>query len=173
MHTLPNIALYGASGSGKSVIARHFVERYGYQRLSPGDICRQITRLAFGTEGKTTLNKVNDALRSIDHFVWINACLRQAKEDVPIVFDSMRFLPDWEFFRGKEYLLLKVEAPLGLRSQRLLARGQEFVLGVDDSHAGETELEGQPFDKVVVNMFADNAELTASIDDWMVSLAAG
>jgi cytidylate kinase len=170
---MPNIALSGASGSGKSIIARHLVAVYGYQRLSPGDICRHITHLAFGSDDKTMLNKVNDAMRGIDHFVWIHACLRQAKPDIPVVFDSMRFLTDWQFFRQTGYLLVKIVAPLEVRSQRLLLRGQEFVIGVDDLHSGETELDTEPFDKVVVNTFSDSSALLAFLDDWLTSLAAG
>jgi len=168
--SLPNIALSGPSGSGKSTISRHLVAKYGYQRLSPGDICRQITDLAFGSTDKTTLNKVNDCLKSIDPFVWIKACLRKAEPDVPIVFDCMRFLMDWEFFRIKGYLLVRVEAPLEVRSQRLRSRGQEFVIGVDDRHSGETELNAATFDRVVVNTFVESNGLLASIDEWMISL---
>jgi cytidylate kinase len=170
MKSLPNIALSGASGSGKSTVARHLVVKHGYQRLSPGDICRQITELAFGRSDKTTLNKVNDCLKSIDPFVWINACLRNADVNVPIVFDCMRFLLDWEFFRNEGYVLVRVEAPLNIRSARLRARGQEFIVGVDDQHSGETELDGASFDKIISNTFDETHELLAAIDEWITGI---
>lgn len=166
----PNIALSGASGSGKSIIARHLVLNYGYQRLSPGDMCRQIADLAFGTTDKTTLNKVNDCLKNIDPFVWINACLRKAEPGVPIVFDSMRFLMDWEFFRNEGYVLVRITAPLDIRSERLRLRGQEFVVGIDDRHSGETELDAASFDEVIINTFDESGPLLAAIDELMKSL---
>jgi len=166
----PNIALSGPSGSGKSTIAKHLVTKYGYQRLSPGDICREITQLAFGKTDKTTLNRVNDALKGIDPFVWINACIRKAKPGIPIVFDCMRFLMDLEFFRNEGYMLVRVTTSLDVRSQRLHKRGQEFLIGVDDRHSGETELDEASFDKVFENTFEGTHQLLAIIDSWMRSL---
>lgn len=167
---LPNIALSGASGSGKSTIAKHLVTKYGYQRLSPGDICREIAQLAFGRTDKTTLNRINDALKSIDPFIWINACIRKAEPGIPIVFDCMRFLMDFEFFRNKGYMLVRVTAPLNVRSQRLQKRGQEFLIGVDDRHSGETELNEASFDKVFENKLEGTQQLLDIIDSWMKSL---
>lgn len=166
----PNIALSGTSGSGKSTIARHLVVQYGYQRLSPGDMCRQIAQLVFNRTNKTTLNKVNDGLKAIDPFVWINACLRNAEPGVPVVFDSMRFMMDWEFFRNRKYVLVRVSAPLHVRSHRLHSRGQKFLVGVDDKHSGETELDEASFDRVFENMFEDPQELLIDFDAWMKSL---
>jgi adenylate kinase family enzyme len=75
------IALSGNSGSGKSSVARYLVERHGYLHASTGQICRRISALLFGNEDKTSLNRVSEAVRTIDKNLLIHAALRNAHSD--------------------------------------------------------------------------------------------
>jgi dephospho-CoA kinase len=146
------IALYGKSGAGKTSIAEYLVSHYGFIRLSTGVACRNVCRLLFGSESKTIMNRVTDALKGIDEHVWLKAALETHKSaGTGIVFDSMRFVSDYEYLRMHEYSVWKVTAPKPLRLNRLAERGQLYDPDVDESYRGETELEELSYDGVFKN----------------------
>ncbi|MBV9158485.1 MAG: AAA family ATPase [Acidobacteriaceae bacterium] len=144
------IALSGRSGSGKTVIAEYLVEKHGFKSCSSGVACRDLCRRLFGTESKTILNQVTDALKAIDSKVWLNAALCSVDDDRPLVFDSMRFSTDYDFFREREFTTWRIEAPLTIRLERMRKRGQS-VTAEDDEHRAETELDAFVFDRVIDN----------------------
>jgi dephospho-CoA kinase len=148
---LPNIGVYGRSGAGKSTLANQLVAEFGYQLARPGAVCREITQRLFRADDKTTLNKVNDALRGIDPNIWLRVSLEDCRPDTPIVIDGLRFKSNLEFLRGAGFSLWKVEAPEETRRERLIGRGQAFDWSVDAEHAGETELDDERFDMVISN----------------------
>ncbi len=162
----PNVALHGRSGSGKSTVARYIVARYGYQHAKTGVACRKLCRELFGSESKTLMNEVTDALRKIDREVWLRAGLANLQENQPIVFDSMRFAEDYAFFDARAYLLVDVRAPVDLRIQRLGQRGQPFNPALDESHPAESELDPFTFDFTIDNT-GDLGELRRRIDQML------
>jgi dephospho-CoA kinase len=162
----PNVALHGRSGSGKSTVARYLVVQYGYQHAKTGAACRKICQELFGSETKTLMNEVTDSLRKIDSGVWLRAGLAGLQEDRPIVFDSMRFVEDYQFFVARAYLLVDIRAPVDLRVRRLAERGQPFDLSVDEDHPAESELEAFTFDFTIDNT-GDLGELWPEIDQML------
>src|SRR5690242_9306970 len=118
-----NVALYGRSGSGKTEIANYLTSKYGYIRTSTGSACREICQLLFQDESKTLLNRVTDAMKSIDENVWLRAALRKIEPGHAVVFDSMRFHSDYEYLRGHGFSLWRIDAPLDLRLIWLQRRG--------------------------------------------------
>lgn len=153
MSAKANIALYGRSGSGKSTVAHILTSEFGYIHLKTGTACRNICLNLFGSDDKEILNKVTDALREIDSSVWLRAALssNQPRSNKPIVLDSIRFLPDYQYIINHSFLTVKVTAPTEDRVDRLSSRGQGFDLGRDDGHPSEVELQLEHFDATLDN----------------------
>lgn len=147
-----NLALYGKSGSGKSTLASILVEEYGYAHCKTGFACRKIARDLFGNESKELLNRLTVAMKEIDKDVWLRAALKEAENDRPIVFDSMRFPEDYQYFKEQGYSLWKVDASVLVRERRLSARGQEFNADRDDNHPAESSLYDFDFDETFENL---------------------
>jgi len=137
---LPNIALSGRSGSGKTLVASFLSSQYGYYVCSSGAINREICTRLFGNESKQILNQVTDAMKAIDPLVYIKATLKEAPRQKPLVFDSMRYQTDFEYIKKRNFICWQLQCPLKICVSRLHARKQSFVVGRDDVHPSETEL---------------------------------
>jgi dephospho-CoA kinase len=148
-----NIALYGRTGSGKTTAADALVRNYGYVHRKTGGACRALCLELFGSEDKALMNKVTDALRSIDPAVWLRAALRETdtKPARPIVLDSIRFRPDYQYVIERDFATIRITAPSDSRVERLAGRGQEFDLLRDDLHPAEIELASEEFDFTIEN----------------------
>jgi len=168
-----HIALHGSSGSGKSTFAALLVAEFGYLHCKTGTACRELCRDLFDSEDKTLLNKVTDALREIDSTVWLRAALRHLGDapERPIVLDSIRFHPDYEFARQRGFVTVHINAPLEDRTERLRLRAQAFDPRVDDAHAAEQELAEMRFDFRLDNTRSRD-EFEASVRELMLRLNA-
>jgi cytidylate kinase len=162
----PNIALYGASGSGKSTVAQYLVGRYAYQHVRTGKACRELCSMLFSSETKTIMNEVTIALSNIDKHVWLRAALRDVSGAEPIVFDSMRSQTDYDYFRVRDYVLVILSAPLPMRVDRLRERGQIFDPRIDAGHPVELALDALTFDWSIDNL-ADQAGLFGQVDQLL------
>ncbi len=161
---LPNLALWARSGAGKSLAARYLVERHGYQACQPGEVCREITQRLFHEQSKATLNKVNDALRSIEPNIWLRLGMEAVNRKDGVLIDGIRFKSNLDFCREWSFRLVKIEASQNTRLRRLAERNQAFDIETDGKHAGETELEGEPFDHVIQNDSDDPEDLYEQLD---------
>jgi len=162
MH-LPNIALYGKSGSGKSTVAAYLVTRHKYIHCSAGRICRQICRELFDSEDRAILNAFNDAVRRIDPMVWLRVAKKAINRGQPVVFDSMRFETDRLYFKALDFQLWRIDCPETKRRERLTLRGQIFEV-TDELHPGEVELENSTFDRTFTNDSSNIEDLHKQID---------
>jgi dephospho-CoA kinase len=158
-----NIALSGRSGSGKTEIADYLVEKHGYTRCSSGAACREICKRFFGTDSKAILNRITDAFKAVDPDVWLNAALSSAAADAPVVFDSMRFITDYTFLKGRGFFTWRIEAPHNVRLDRMRERNQ-VVTPEDDEHRAETELDQEAFDQIIDNSEAGLELLYSKIE---------
>src|SRR5436190_14713171 len=104
------IAIYGKSGAGKSTVAQYLSSKYRYKHCTAGKLCRSLCLELFGTEERAVLNAFNDAVRSIDSMVWIRTALKIASPVDRIVFDSMRFKEDVEYFRANDFKLWRIRS---------------------------------------------------------------
>lgn len=145
-----NIALSGRSGSGKTAVAEYLISEHGYTRCSTGQACREVCKILFGTDSKAILNKVTDAMKTVDADVWPKAAMSSVVGKEPIVFDSMRFASDYLFLKERGFVMWRIEAPLAVRLPRMEKRGQ-VVQPEDDEHRAETELDQHEFDQVISN----------------------
>ena len=148
----PNrIALIGKSGAGKSTVAKLLQLQGGLQRLSTGQVCRQISQLLFGNEEKQSTQKLDDCLITLDSSIFLNAALRRSSTSQSLCLDSLRFLSDYEVARSQGFKILRVSAPDEVRLSRLKERGQIFDPKTDGVHRSELELEAVDVDFEVAN----------------------
>lgn len=157
------IALSGKSGGGKTMIAEYLVEKHRFVHCSTGAACRELCRKLFGTESKSILNRVTDAIKAIDPDVWLRAALASVDEDRQVVFDSIRFASDYTFLQTRGFVIWRVEAPIEIRLRRMKTRGQ-IVSAEDDNHRAETELDNHRFDRIVNNFDDDPERLQQNIE---------
>jgi hypothetical protein len=170
---LPNIAIWARSGAGKSFATKYLEENYGYEACKPGAICREITLRLFGEDSKTTLNKVNDALRQIEPNIWLRLGFQAVGRKDGVLIDGIRFASNVEFCRQNGFRMVKIVANEAIRMARLTARGQAFDVKIDGEHAGETEIENETFDHVVHNDHDDPVALYRQLDSIVDGSAIG
>jgi len=164
---LPNVALVGKSGAGKTTVALYLVDHYGYQRASVGQIVRQITRLLYQGEAKRELNRVTDALMTIDETLLMHAALSAMESTAPVVFDSVRYASEYRHLCAASFVIWRVEASLSVRLERLRSRGQAYHPDEDEAHLSETELDSAPQQSVIFNDRTDPIHLHRQVDEIM------
>lgn len=143
------IALHGRSGSGKSVVCSYLRDKFKMEVASTGELCREVSRIVFGSESRRHLNEVSSALRGVSGDVWIEAALRRAVTS-RVVFDSIRYRGDLVRLRREGFSLWTVCCPADLARTRLMERGQSF-LDEDLEHESEVSLLGSEFDVTIDN----------------------
>lgn len=145
------LALIGRSGTGKSEVARCFVEFTHGELVKTGTICRQISQLLFGNEEKSSTQILDDALTQIDPSIFLKAALRSATLSNAVVIDSLRFSTDLALAKSLAFRTARVIAIDQTRVNRLLSRGQHFDLLRDGQHRSELELDAVETDYVIDN----------------------
>ncbi|MEK5395996.1 adenylate kinase [Paenibacillus sp. FSL K6-2859] len=189
--TLPNIGLIGKLRSGKSAAGDYLAQKYGYTQFAFGDELKRYAHEIFGdpapgTKPRALYQTFGQACRAIEDGIWIRKCLgrinrmngaresanREVGEHVyyPVnaVITDCRQLNEAEALAARSYVLIRVEAPDGLRIERAVNSGDTFNYA-DLMHGTETSLDGYAADFTVTND-AGLAELYAQIDKIMESL---
>lgn len=189
---LPNIGLIGKLRSGKSAAGDYLAQKYGYTQFAFGDELKRYTHELFGepapgTKPRALYQAFGQACRAIDDRIWIRKCLdaidwhakdtaafnaslrKHAPHLSPKVFRAVltdcRQPNEYDALQSAGYVLIRVEAPDGLRIQRAVDSGDTFEYR-DLMHGTETALDGHAADFTVVNDGA-LAELYAQIDEIM------
>jgi dephospho-CoA kinase len=163
------IAMVGKSGAGKSEIRKYLVEKHGFSAIQTGLICREIARILFGNENKSSTQRLDDALTAIDPSIFLRASLRNAHLTGNIVLDAIRFFEDLRLAQSLRFLTVRVSSEPELRVQRLMARGQSFNLAVEGLHRSETELDLYQVDFEIQNT-GSVSDLRGAIDSILHDL---
>ncbi|ETT41594.1 hypothetical protein C162_26015 [Paenibacillus sp. FSL R7-269] len=193
--TLPNIALLGRLRSGKDTVGDYLAEKYGYTRFAFGDELKRYAHELFGepapgTKPRALYQTFGQACRTVEDGIWIrkclatidwragdraacNASLREHAPHIPTapfraVVTDCRQLNEAEALAARSYVLIRVDAPDGLRIERAVNSGDTFEYA-ELFHGTETALDGYAADFTVTND-AGLAELYAQIDEIMESL---
>lgn len=173
---LPNFAVMGKMGAGKTSIAEILEQDYGYQRLSFAAELKRIAVDLFGPDALTNRKLMQDLgryMREIDPMVWVNKALshlvrfdgdvprlpirvetfrpRELRESfAPVVVDDLRFPNEFHALRKEGFVILNVEAHRNQRVNRLkaIAKLQDESQMEDIS---ETALDGAIVDYTLTN----------------------
>lgn len=161
------IALTGKSGAGKSEVASRLACNFGFSIIKTGAICRSVSIILFGNDDKSSTQRLDDALTSIDPSIFLKASMRTADLTQDVVIDLLRFRSDLSFARSLVFCILRVTSPSDLRNTRLVARGQAFDPETDALHRSETEL-----DFIRVDFEIDNNGSLHDLDAALAEIVA-
>ncbi|MBR8661149.1 AAA family ATPase [Brevibacillus sp. NL20B1] len=175
------IALCGRMRSGKDSVAAYLIEKHGFVRFAFADelkrICRELfpDRFADGSKPRTLLQGVGVAMREFDPDVWVNACMRHIQDTrdylvspINVVITDLRFPNEYERLRAEGFVIIRVNASLETRIQRMIDAGDAFT-AADLEHETERHI-----DTFAVDYEIDNngslAELYAQVDEIMADI---
>lgn len=145
------VALIGKSGTGKSEVASYLAEAKKIQLVKTGVICREISKLLFGNDKKSSTQLLDDHLTAIDPSIFLRAALREADLDKSFAIDALRFQSDLIIAREVGCKIIRIWAIDSVRISRLNERGQAFDILKDGRHRSETELDSIDVDEEIEN----------------------
>lgn len=148
---ITKVAIIGKSGSGKSTVSKFISKYLMTERISTGQISRQIANTLFGNENKATTQRLDDALTKIDSSIFLKAALRSVPDSQSICIDALRFQSDLAIALERGFTIVRVTAADDVRASRLAARGQMYDPIVDGAHRSEIELDDVKVDHEIVN----------------------
>lgn len=155
-----NIALFGQMASGKSAIASALVDA-GYVQLAFAQPLKNISELAYGkvdksgeyevtslegvvhiVSGREVLQRVGQSIKSHDRDFWLRCFFRAATHylDTPLVVDDGRFAFERDALAAKEWLIVGIDTPEGVRRERYKAVYGRPPTEVELNHQSEIEL---------------------------------
>jgi cytidylate kinase len=153
---LPNVALCGKAGAGKTTAAQ-LLGQFGYETRSFAGPLKDMAATIWGDEARADrdkLQRLGCAVRDIDPDAWCDLLVRNLDDcgEAPIVVDDMRFENEWWALKGAGFTTIRVTAPRGTRINRLKANGKwrdEEQL----EHVSETAIDYLGADYTVRNDF--------------------
>lgn len=114
---LPDIAFTGHALAGKTTSANYLASRYGYHVYSFATPLKEVSQMLWPDawrDGKprALLQRLGDALRSIDERVFINSLLRRVREGArPAAVDDLRLLDELEALRAEGFVVVRIVRP--------------------------------------------------------------
>jgi len=126
------IAFYGPMVSGKTYLANHLVANHNYRKVAFADKLKSLAYELFGVQYKDgpdriILQKLGDAMRSIDEDVWIKYALNtiQMNKYLPnlskyrVVIDDLRLANEAKWLKKNGFILIYVDADENIRVERM------------------------------------------------------
>ncbi len=123
---LPNIALIGKAGAGKTTAA-HALSTYGYTPLSIAGPLKRVAALIWGTAARTDrdkLQRLGVAVRGIDPDAWINLLIARLDDESRVCVDDVRFPNEVAALKRAGFTFVRVNAARNERVRRLRANGK-------------------------------------------------
>lgn len=124
------IGFVGDIGSGKDFAAEYLCRKYGYTNISMGDIVRELLKKAGRPENRENLDALQKELvekHGQDFFAKEVLKKIAAQKLDKVVISGIRRPADAEVPMrafGKDFVLVKVEAPAEIRFERMRARAR-------------------------------------------------
>lgn len=143
------IALCGKMCSGKSTLAKDYIEVSGGTIFSFSEPVYEIAQNLFGMveKDRELLQKIGTKMREIDPDVWVNRLLKSVDEcdenSGPVIVDDVRFVNEYEALRENGFKMVKclVDEDLRMRNIDNLYRVEHAKYM---SHVSETSLDHIP-----------------------------
>jgi len=117
------IALCGQISSGKSVVASHLVQNYGFEQHSFAHKLKTLCADLFGMEGKdrVLLQRLGAKLREVDNDVWLLYLVNRMPIDRDIVVSDVRYVNEYELLLDLGFLMLRMEVSRSSQLRRIKA----------------------------------------------------
>src|SRR3989344_2412999 len=168
----------GEMASGKGTVAQYLVEHHGAVTYRFSTMLRDVVRRLHLSEDRATMQRVSTMLRKeLGEDVLAKVMFEDAKKDESqlIVIDGVRRLEDVKYLREiPEFKLCYISAPMKIRYNRLVLRGEnaddktKTFEQFEDDHEGEPEREItklEAFAVEVINNAGTLPELYQQIDN--------
>jgi hypothetical protein len=177
------VFIMGRQRAGKDTAADYLVEHYGFEKGQLARPVYEIARQVFGMQGKDRglLIQIGVKMREIDPLVFPKALWRRAlgveaqaevdagkaalPADMRLVITDARFANEWDFFKSRGGVALRIKASQQVRSQR---SGYHLEYENDPT---ETQLDTAAADYVITNE-GSLADCYAALDEFMGRLLA-
>lgn len=143
---VPDIALMGGMGAGKTTVADYLVKAHNYKALKISEPIYHMAGSIWGPEARTNrslLQELGMKIREIDPDAWLNMFLRRCDEveDQPIVNDTLRMPNEYWALKQRGFVIIRVLAREALRQDRLMRDGR-IQDNSEFQHETETALIG-------------------------------
>ncbi len=132
--SLPDIAILGKAGAGKTTAAMVLADAADYQRMSIADPLKDIAHTIWGTAARTDrdkLQRLGVAVREIDEDAWVNLFIRRRLSSLRqdgycgrVVVDDVRFPNELVELQRIGFISIRVTAPRDQRIRRLTGIGK-------------------------------------------------
>jgi len=122
------LAFCGYAGSGKTTLAKYFVEHYGFKLVSFSKAVKDLGKNLFpelkfekplSETERYTLIAIAEAIKTIDRAYWFKQIEDQIKGDENIVIDDLRFKFEEIELRKYGFHIIKVNCAPEERAKRL------------------------------------------------------
>lgn len=144
---LPNLAIIGGAGAGKSTLADYLARTHGYTRLSFAGPLKDISVRLWGAHrglSRERLQRLGVAVRDIDPDTWLDLFTTQLAGheamQLPTVVDDCRFPNEYEALKQRGFVFVRVQAGTADRVDRLTAIGRlddpEQLMHESEQHQG-------------------------------------
>ena len=155
------LAFVGCLRSGKDTAADYFVKNHDFKAFSFGsgiaDVIHRYFPDAF-EEGKPRKHYqvIGQAFRELNPDIWVEMLEEKLKEDwaenpdTNVVITDLRQLNEYERLKKLGFTIIKVEASVTKRIQRIEAMGDVFSME-QLTHETEIQAEKCPYDHLIVN----------------------
>jgi hypothetical protein len=143
---LPDIAIVGKAGTGKTTAAEYLVEYQDYLRESFGQPIKDICMALFGKLERDAMQSMGLVARSVDPYVFVRLLDRriaERPEAAPFVVDDLRYETEASYAEGEGFVMVRITAPPLVRQARLQQLGK-WTGEVAMHHVSETELDSYP-----------------------------
>ncbi len=130
-----NIGICGKAGTGKTAVADHLVNKYGYKRYSIADEVKRIAVRLFKMKEKDRklLQDIGFKMREIRPSVWIDFLIDQIRGKDKVVVDDIRYPNEYEALKKEGFKIIKVVADREICIKRLTERdGTAAIERLDD-----------------------------------------
>ncbi|DAD54671.1 TPA: ATPase/kinase [Aquificae Joseph's Coat Spring virus] len=136
------LALCGYAGSGKTTLAKYFIEHYDFKHISFAKTVKDLAKKLFPelkyekplTETERySLIAIAEAIKTLDLYYWVKQVENQLKSNENIVLDDLRFKFEEIELRKHGFHIIMIYCPKEERAKRL-----NGVLV--DNHENEIEL---------------------------------
>jgi len=145
-----NIGICGKAGTGKTAVADHLVNKYGYKRYSIADEVKRIAVRLFVMKEKDRklLQDIGFKMREIRPSVWIDFLINQIRGKDKIVVDDIRYPNEYEALKKEGFKIIKVVADREICIKRLTGRdGTAAIERLDDE--SETAMDNVEIENVL------------------------
>lgn len=159
------IAISGKAGSGKTALAKTFIEKYGFEHISFAKKVKQTAMVvynlteeeAFGkNKNRELLQRLGQGLReNIDYDIWVNAVVNDINKkslNDNLVLDDLRYKNEFKAMKENGFLLIRILSPEETRRNRI-----PNTFPSDPSHISEVDLDDVPAEEwdVIINNVSD------------------